>query len=157
MIQIWFGKWNWWLLKLKNSCCVQGIFNLLWLYINCVSHIKSEPRFIFVFQKSLKWTFKTGFWVQNNLWEKNNTRRQIQKGLFIHKCYFVVKKLVWNVCIKAFWYTKYLWSFFNVIRPHIFWYTLWIWLVYYNSLSDNNWWHFFIQTKFCVWGREGTK
>ena len=26
--------------------------------------------------------------------------------LWIHKGYCVVKKLVWNVCIKAFWYTK---------------------------------------------------
>ena len=26
--------------------------------------------------------------------------------LWIHKGYCVVKKLVWNVCIKAFWYTN---------------------------------------------------
>ena len=26
--------------------------------------------------------------------------------LLFHKGYAVVKKLVWNVCIKVFWYTK---------------------------------------------------
>ena len=35
--------------------------------------------------------------MQNHLW-----------NLWIYKCYCVVKKLVWNVRIKAFWYTKYI-------------------------------------------------
>ena len=33
--------------------------------------------------------------------------------LWIHKGYFVVKKLVWNVRIKAFWYTKKIITFSN--------------------------------------------
>ena len=56
--------------------------------------------FIFVYQKSLKRTFKISFWVQNHLWI-------CVRVLWIHKGYCVVKKQVWNVRIKAFWYTKY--------------------------------------------------
>ena len=56
--------------------------------------------FIFVCQKSLKRTFKTWFWVQNHLlysiWVL---------VLWIYIGYCGVKKLVWNVCIKALWYT----------------------------------------------------
>ena len=33
--------------------------------------------------------------------------------LWIHKGYWVVKKLVWNVRIKDFWYTTYCWFFLN--------------------------------------------
>ena len=53
--------------------------------------------FIFVFQKSLKRTFKHGFWVQNYL-------LICVLAVWIHKGYCVVKKLVWNVNIKAFLY-----------------------------------------------------
>ena len=49
--------------------------------------------FIFVYQKSLKWMFKTGFWVQNHI---------------LNLCssgYCKVKKLVWNVReMLASWY-----------------------------------------------------
>ena len=61
--------------------------------------ILNLSRIFFVYQKSLKLTFKTGFWVQNNL-------LNCVLVLWIHKGYCVVKKLVWNVRIKAFWYTK---------------------------------------------------
>ena len=54
--------------------------------------------FIFVYKKSIKRTFKTGFWVEINSWI-------CVLELLILKGYSVVKKL-WNVRIKAFWYTK---------------------------------------------------
>ena len=44
----------------------------------------------------MKRTFKTGIWVQNDL----------VIVLWFHNGYFVVKKLVWNVCIKALWYAN---------------------------------------------------
>ena len=56
-------------------------------------------RFIFAYLKSLNRTFKTGFWAQITFWI-------CVLVLWIHKGYCVVKKLVWNVRIKAFWYTK---------------------------------------------------
>ena len=52
--QIWFGKCNKWLLKVQNSCCVYRLYQI-W------------TGFIFLYQKSLKQTFKTGFWEQNHL------------------------------------------------------------------------------------------
>ena len=57
-------------------------------------------RYIFVYQKFLKQTFQTSFWGQNHL--LNLCSRVVNSQRFI----FVVKKLVWNVRIKAFWYTK---------------------------------------------------
>ena len=57
-------------------------------------------RFMFVYQKSLKQTFKTGFEYKITFWICGLV-------LGIHKGYYVVKKLVWNVPIKAFLYTKY--------------------------------------------------
>ena len=67
--------------------------------------------FVCVYQKSLKQKFKTGFWVYVLV-------------LWIHKGYCVVKKLVWNVCIKAFWYTKVL--KFNILpEKHLYkWLTI---------------------------------
>ena len=47
----------------------------------------------FVYQKSLKQTFQTGFWLPNEL------------NVWIHKVYIVIKKLVWNARNKPFWYT----------------------------------------------------
>ena len=35
--------------------------------------------------------------------------------LLIHKGNFIVKELVWNVCIKAFWYTKTISNYLNFI------------------------------------------
>ena len=55
--------------------------------------------YIFVYQKSLKHTFKTGFWVQNHIWI-------CVLMMWIHKVYCEVKKLVWNVSIIDFWCTK---------------------------------------------------
>ena len=51
--------------------------------------------FIFLYQKPLKLVFeyKIAFWIYVIV-------------MWIHKGYFVVEKLVWNVRIKAFWYTK---------------------------------------------------
>ena len=56
-------------------------------------------RFFFIYQKSLRLPFKTSFWVQNHL-------VICVLALWIHNGYFVVKKLEWNVCIKACWYTN---------------------------------------------------
>jgi hypothetical protein len=55
--------------------------------------------------------FKTGFWVQNHLWI-------CVLVLWIHKGYFIVKKRVWKVRIKDFWYTKWciLYKFNNKIK-----------------------------------------
>ena len=69
--------------------CMQGIF------INWIRHAKSEINL------SLKLMFKTGFWVQI-------TFGICVLMLSIHKGYFVVKKMVWNVRIKAFWYAKHI-------------------------------------------------
>ena len=55
--------------------------------------------FIFVYQKSLKRTFKTSFWVQNHLLSLCNSAVDSQRLL-------CSEKLVWNVRIKAFWYRK---------------------------------------------------
>ena len=58
LTQIWFGKYNGSLFKVKNSCCVRREFltiNAYWI------------RHIFIYQKLLKRTFQTGFWVQNHL------------------------------------------------------------------------------------------
>ena len=54
--------------------------------------------FIFVCQKSLERTFKTGFRVQNH-------PLNLYSIAVNHKGYCVVKKLLWNVRIKAFRYT----------------------------------------------------
>ena len=55
-------------------------------------------RFMFVYQKSLQCTLQTVFLIQNHL---------CVLVLWIQKDYFVVKRLVWNVRIKAFWYTVF--------------------------------------------------
>ena len=89
------------LLKVKNSCCVCREFSTFNTYLLNLSY-QISVGFIFVYQKSLKRTFKTGFWVQNH-------RLNL---LWIHKGYCVVKKLVWNVRIKSIWCTKqYILSF----------------------------------------------
>ena len=53
--------------------------------------------FYFVQQKPLKWTFKTWFWVQNHLLNLCSCVVNSQR-------LFVVKKLLLNIRIKAFWY-----------------------------------------------------
>ena len=63
--------------------------------------IPNLSQIYFCVPKALELTFKTSFWVQNHL--LNFCCR-----LWIHKVYFVVKKLVWNDRIKAFWYTNFL-------------------------------------------------
>ena len=60
----------------------------------------------FVYQKSLKWTFKTGFWVLNHL---NNLCSCVLNSLRL----FCSKKLV---CIKAFWYTN------NIVVDCVHWF-----------------------------------
>ena len=37
--------------------------------------------------------------------------------LWIHKGYYVVIKLVWNVCIQAFWWTKHILMQFDLLFP----------------------------------------
>ena len=54
---------------------------------------------IFLYQKSLKRTFKLVFEYKITFWI-------CVLVLWIHKGYCVVKKLMWNLRIKAFWYTK---------------------------------------------------
>ena len=55
--------------------------------------------FIFVYQKYFQ-TFKISFWVQNRL--LNLCSSAVDTG------YCVVKKLVWNIRIKAFWFINIL-------------------------------------------------
>ena len=54
-------------------------------------------RFIFVYQKSLKRTFKTGFWVQNHLLNLCSRAVNSQRLLCSQRA---------GVRIKAFWYTN---------------------------------------------------
>ena len=56
-------------------------------------------RFVFVYHKSLKRSLKPDFEYKITFWT-------CVIMLWIHKVYFVVKKLMWNARIKAFWYTK---------------------------------------------------
>ena len=98
LIQIWFGECNQLLLKVKISCCVCGeflTFNAYQLNLSYQIWVGS----IFVYQKSLKQTFKPVFEYKIIFWI-------FVLVLWIHKGYYVVKKLMWNVRIKAFWYTK---------------------------------------------------
>ena len=53
----------------------------------------------FLYQKSLERTFKTGFWAQIPL-------SISVLVLWNHKGFCLVKKLVWNFHIIAFWYTN---------------------------------------------------
>ena len=62
-------------------------------------------RFIFVFQKSFKRMFKTVFCTKS--------KSICVLVLWIQKGYFAVKKSVWNVHIKAFWYTKIIRKFLD--------------------------------------------
>ena len=75
----------------------------LWIIVTlpfrCLIHIYFCRRFIFVYQKSSKQTFKTGFWVQNHLLNLCSSAVNSQRLL-------CNKKLVWNVRIKAFLYSK---------------------------------------------------
>ena len=59
--------------------------------------------------KYLKRTFKTGFWVQNYQCNLCSSGVNSQRLL-------CSQKLVWNVRIKVFWYTKY---FFILLRSRI--------------------------------------
>ena len=71
-------------------------------------------------------TFQIWFiFVSRNLWnerlkpvvEYKITFWIFVRALWIHKGYFVVKKLVWNVHIKAFWYTN---KYSNKIPPNLY-------------------------------------
>ena len=66
-------------------------------------YIFGSDLFLYAYQKSLKQTFKQAF------------EYKITLGIFcfelcIHKGYFLLKKLVRNVRIKAFWYTNTFYS-----------------------------------------------
>ena len=74
---------EWWIFNLK---CLLIIF-----FIQNLSHFC-----FFVYQKSFKRRFKPVF-------EYKITLGICVLALWNHKAYFVVKKLVRNVCIKAFW------------------------------------------------------
>ena len=81
------------LLKVKNSSCVCRKFlpfNAYQLY----SSYQTWVRFIFVYQKSLKQTFKTGVEYKITFWN-------CVLVLLIHKGYCLDKNLVWNVRIKV--------------------------------------------------------
>ena len=76
--------------------------------------------FIFVYQKSWKLAFKTGFSVHNiylylcwqvedDKWILCSWKTYVKCAYFrflMYKGYYVFKKRVWNICIKAFWYTN---------------------------------------------------
>ena len=83
-------------------------FNTYWLNLS----YQIQVGFIFVYQKSLKWTFKLVF-------EYKITYLICVLVLWIHKDYCVVKKLLWNVCIIALWYRKgkYI-RFLHVVFEH---------------------------------------
>ena len=67
LTHIWFKECNWWLnLRLKIRCVHLGIFNLKCLLIAFV--IPNLRQINFCIQISLKPMFKTGFWIQNHLW-----------------------------------------------------------------------------------------
>ena len=67
------------------------------------------PNQIFFIAEILKRMFKIGFWVQNRLLNLCNGVVNSQRLFY--------QKLVWNVCIKAFWYTKYfLYSRLDLLR-----------------------------------------
>ena len=76
-----------------------GNFEPLML-INWIRYTKSETDLVLYTSNLLKRTFKR-FWIQNHLLNLCS-RAANSKG------YCVVKKLVWNVCMKAFWYTNYI-------------------------------------------------
>ena len=82
--------------------CGERIFNLKCLLIR---HTKSESDF-FCYKKSLKLTLNLSF--EYTIYVL---------VMWIHIGYFVVKKLVWNVNIKAFLYTN---RGYIRIRNHIF-------------------------------------
>ena len=65
------------------------------MFINWICHTKSGSDLFLYTRNRLKSVFeyKITFWI-------------CVLVLWIHKGYCVVKKLVWNVPIKAFWYTK---------------------------------------------------
>ena len=102
--QIWFGECNYWLLKVKNSCCVCREFLTFNAYQLNLSY-QIWVRLIFVYQKSLKLSFKTGF-------QCKITFLIYFLALWTHRGYYIVKKLVWNVRIQAFWYTKNIMFYF---------------------------------------------
>ena len=91
-------------------------------------------RFIFVYQKNVKLTLKTGFWVKNTFWS-------YVLVLWIHKGYFVVKKLLWNVRIEAFWYTKMYYSGNIKSIESIFLLENVLWVLKIRSII---WWGFLI-------------
>ena len=115
------------LIKNAKTC-----FNLFCLflskevYLNCSYQLLIESSyqiwvgFIFVNQKSINKRLKLFLWVQNHLLNLcsshvNSQRYYVVNGwcvMFVlklsgNKGYYIVKKLVWNVCSKAFWFTIY--------------------------------------------------
>ena len=90
------------------------IFNLKCILIEIVNKIWVS--YILVCQKSIKRTFKSSFWVQNHLLYLCFC----VVILWIHKSYCVIKKLVWNVRIKAFWYTIYYYYYcWNILNANV--------------------------------------
>ena len=67
--------------------------------INWIQHTKSENFFLYLYENSLKPTFKIGVWYKITL-------RICMFVFWIHKGYFVVVKLILNVGIKVFLYTN---------------------------------------------------
>ena len=61
------------------------------ILINWICHTKSESNL---------------FFFTRNLWNAQNYLLNCVLVLWIHKGYCVVKKLMWNVRIKAFWHTN---------------------------------------------------
>ena len=75
---------------------MKGISNLKYLLIEFILQNLSKIYF-YTCQKTLKRRFKTVFKYKITFWI-------CVLVLWIHKC--IIKKMVWNVSIKAFWYTN---------------------------------------------------
>ena len=71
------------------------------MLINWICHTKPDWDSYLYTRNLLNECLKPGFEYKITFWI-------CILGLWIHKGYYVVKKLVWNVRIKAFWYTKIL-------------------------------------------------
>ena len=70
------------------------------MFINWICHTNSKSDF-FCIPEFLKRTFKPVFWVQIIFWI-------CVLVVWMHRGYFLFKRVVWYVCIKAFWYTKHI-------------------------------------------------
>ena len=94
---IWFVECNSWLFKVKKSCCVcRDILTFNAYYLN--------SSYLFQIYICIPEIFKTN--ISKPVFDYKITFWICFIVLSNHKGYFVVKKLVWKVRIKAFCYTN---------------------------------------------------